>query len=52
MPLASGIAAQNVPINNDLYPTIGMQSLNESVDANFGQRPFAYDVARDMKVRV
>lgn len=35
-------------IANDLYPVVGMQSPDEMVDANFGQKPFAYDVKKDM----
>jgi len=28
----------------NLYPTVGLQTLGEIVDANFGQQPFVYDI--------
>lgn len=36
---------------SDLYPTVGLQTPGEVVDANFGQAPFMYDVYEEMKVR-
>eukprot|EP00252_Welwitschia_mirabilis_P004656 TRINITY_DN14955_c0_g1_i1.p1 TRINITY_DN14955_c0_g1~~TRINITY_DN14955_c0_g1_i1.p1 ORF type:complete len:458 (-),score=92.78 TRINITY_DN14955_c0_g1_i1:28-1401(-) len=31
-------------VKGQLFPTIGLHSLNEKVDVNFGQRAFAFDV--------
>jgi hypothetical protein len=32
-----------------LYPTVGLQTLGEEVEANFGMEPFIYDIEDDMK---
>ncbi|CAB4014161.1 Ran-binding 9 [Paramuricea clavata] len=32
-----------------LYPTVGLQTPGEIVDANFGQSPFVYDMAEEFK---
>lgn len=40
-----GIAFTDLPPN--LYPTVGLQTPGEIVDANFGQEPFMFDI-RDM----
>lgn len=37
-----GIAFRGLPAN--LYPTVGLQTPGEVVDANFGQQPFVFDV--------
>ncbi|XP_023564071.1 ran-binding protein 10-like isoform X1 [Octodon degus] len=37
-----GIAFTDLPAN--LYPTIGLQTPGEIVDANFGQQPFLFDI--------
>ncbi|XP_003747647.1 ran-binding protein 9 [Galendromus occidentalis] len=37
-----GIAFPNLPPN--LYPTVGLQTPGEVVDANFGQQPFMFDI--------
>ncbi|KAH8384175.1 hypothetical protein KR200_007153 [Drosophila serrata] len=36
-----GIAFRNLPTK--LYPTVGLQTPGEEVDANFGQEPFKFD---------
>lgn len=33
-----------------MYPTVGLQTPGEVVDANFGQKPFVYDIEEVMKV--
>lgn len=39
-----------------LYPTVGLQTPGEEVDANFGQEPFKFDkieeMMRDMRANV
>lgn len=42
-----GIAFTDLPPN--LYPTVGLQTPGEVVDANFGQKPFVYDIEEVMK---
>ncbi|RUS75825.1 hypothetical protein EGW08_016417 [Elysia chlorotica] len=42
-----GIAFNNLPPN--LYPTVGLQTPGEVVEANFGQSPFVYDIEDYMK---
>ncbi|XP_074617620.1 ran-binding protein 9-like [Acropora palmata] len=42
-----GIAFTDLPPN--LYPTVGLQTPGEVVDANFGQNPFVYDIEEVMK---
>lgn len=37
-----GVAFTNLPAN--LYPTVGLQTPGEVVDANFGQQPFLFDI--------
>lgn len=37
-----GIAFRDLPPR--LYPTVGLQTPGEIVDANFGQKPFQFDV--------
>ena len=39
-----GVAFRNMPISQDLYPTIGVGSDNGSVEVNFGQLAFMYDI--------
>ena len=34
----------------NLYPTVGLQTPGEVVDANFGQKLFMYDIEEVMKV--
>ena len=41
---------QNSPFQPNLYPTVGLQTLGEIVDANFGQQPFVYDIDEMRKV--
>lgn len=42
-----GIAFRDLP--NDLYPTVGLQTPSESVEANFGQYPFEFDIHNYVK---
>ncbi|KAF7272654.1 hypothetical protein GWI33_014593 [Rhynchophorus ferrugineus] len=47
-----GIAFSDLPPN--LYPTVGLQTPGEIVDANFGQEPFVFDIEdmmRELKQR-
>lgn len=37
-----GIAFRDLPPK--LYPTVGLQTPGEIVDANFGQKPFVFDI--------
>lgn len=37
-----GIAFRDLP--SKLYPTVGLQTPGEIVDANFGQKPFEFDI--------
>ncbi|KAJ8041219.1 Ran-binding protein 9 [Holothuria leucospilota] len=37
-----GDAFKDLP--NNLYPTVGLQTPGESVDTNFGQHPFVFDI--------
>ena len=34
-----------------MYPTVGLQTPGEVVDANFGQMPFVYDIEEVLKVK-
>ena len=42
-----GIAFRDLP--GDLYPTVGLQTPMESVEANFGQYPFEFDIHNYVK---
>lgn len=42
-----GTAFDDLPLN--LYPTIGLNSHGEIVEANFGQSPFVYKIEDDMR---
>nr|CAD2176314.1 unnamed protein product [Meloidogyne enterolobii] len=42
--------ALSIPLNNDLFPTIGMQTADEMIDANFGQKPFLFDMRSELKM--
>lgn len=42
-----GVAFSNLPPN--LYPTVGLQTPGEVIEANFGQSPFVYDIEDYMK---
>ena len=42
-----GIAFRDLP--SDLYPTVGLQTPMESVEANFGQYPFEFDIHNYVK---
>lgn len=41
-----GIAFTDLP--SQLYPTVGLQTPGEVVDANFGQEPFMFDIEGEM----
>ena len=36
----------------NLYPTVGLQTPGEIIDANFGQQPFVFDIEELRKVRI
>lgn len=36
-------------LQSNLYPTVGLQTPGEVVDANFGQAPFVFDIEDMMK---
>ncbi|KAL1110421.1 hypothetical protein AAG570_007952 [Ranatra chinensis] len=42
-----GIAFTDLP--NNLFPTVGLQTPGEVIDANFGQSPFVFDIEDMMK---
>merc|ERR1719283_690755 len=42
-----GVAFQDLPSN--LFPTVGLQTPGEIIDANFGQEPFLFDVEGEMR---
>jgi len=42
-----GVAFQDLPSN--LYPTVGLQTPGEVIDANFGQEPFLFDIEGEMR---
>ncbi|CAH0589981.1 unnamed protein product [Chrysodeixis includens] len=47
-----GVAFRGLPPN--LYPTVGLQTPGEVVDANFGQQPFVFDIEdmlRELRAR-
>ncbi|KAK0424706.1 hypothetical protein QR680_008800 [Steinernema hermaphroditum] len=44
-----GKAVDNVNTENDLYPTIGLQTRDVLIDTNFGQKPFRYNIAADIE---
>uniref|UniRef100_A0A915E4E7 B30.2/SPRY domain-containing protein n=1 Tax=Ditylenchus dipsaci TaxID=166011 RepID=A0A915E4E7_9BILA len=44
-----GVASKNVSISAELYPTVGMQTVGEMIDANFGQKPFMYDIEKEIQ---
>jgi len=41
-----GIAFRDMP-TSDLYPTVGVGSRSESLEVNFGQNPFVYNIAME-----
>ncbi|XP_045527293.1 ran-binding protein 9 isoform X1 [Pieris brassicae] len=51
-----GIAFRGLPVRvmPNLYPTVGLQTPGEVVDANFGQQPFVFDIEdmlRELRAR-
>lgn len=48
--IIKGIAASRLSKINELYPTVGMQTFGETIDANFGQLPFKYNIEKDHEV--
>ncbi|XP_039953804.1 ran-binding proteins 9/10 homolog isoform X3 [Bactrocera neohumeralis] len=44
-----GVAFRDLPVHKcKLYPTVGLQTPGEEIDANFGQEPFKFDQIEDM----
>lgn len=39
----------NKPGNDDIYPTIGLESVGEHVHVNFGKEPFMFDIMEYMQ---
>ncbi|KAJ1917243.1 hypothetical protein H4219_003327 [Mycoemilia scoparia] len=44
-----GTAFQNIDLSTQLYPTIGMRTPSEKASANFGSKPFLFDIALYVK---
>lgn len=44
-----GDAFDEIPSNIRLYPTIGLKTPSEEIKANFGQKPFLYDIEQDLR---
>ncbi|KAF2853466.1 Ran-binding protein-like protein [Plenodomus tracheiphilus IPT5] len=44
-----GTAFRDLKPNMQYYPTVGMKKPNETVRANFGQEPFAFDIDKMMQ---
>merc|ERR1719350_1530582 len=42
-----GVAFKDLP--SQLYPTVGLQTPGEVIDANFGQEPFKFDIEGEMR---
>uniref|UniRef100_A0A914HEC0 Ran-binding protein 9 n=1 Tax=Globodera rostochiensis TaxID=31243 RepID=A0A914HEC0_GLORO len=48
-----GVAnTQPISLTNDLYPIVGMQTADEMIDANFGQRPFEFNIFGELEAAV
>lgn len=45
-----GVAFNNLKIDKEYYPTIGLHSPNETVHLNFGQSPFAFNINNFIQV--
>lgn len=43
-----GVAFSDLP-NVPLFPTVGLQTAEEEVEANFGLEPFVYDIEQDIE---
>ena len=43
-----GIAFKDIP-NLDFFPTVGLQTSSEELEANFGMEPFVYDIEGDIQ---
>ena len=41
-----GMAFSNMPMTG-MYPTVGVGSIDESLEVNFGQEPFVYNITVD-----
>ena len=39
-----GLAFKNIDIERSWFPTVGMNSPKETIEANFGDKPFAYNI--------
>lgn len=48
LPLCFSTSALS-PLQPNLYPTVGLQTPGEVVDANFGQHPFVFDIEDYMR---
>lgn len=44
-----GLTDIHSPPQANLYPTVGLQTPGEIVDANFGQQPFLFDIEDYMR---
>lgn len=45
-----GVAFRALNLSGPLYPLVGLRTLGEAVEANFGQSPFLFDVESYVKV--
>jgi hypothetical protein len=45
-----GPAFSLVDVSEPLYPSVGLRTLGEDITANFGQKPFLYDIDHYIKV--
>ncbi|TNN39229.1 Ran-binding protein 9 [Liparis tanakae] len=48
-PLPNSLLSNLPPLQPNLYPTVGLQTPGEVVDANFGQHPFVFDIEDYMR---
>ncbi|KIY45739.1 SPRY-domain-containing protein [Fistulina hepatica ATCC 64428] len=46
-----GPAFDNIPVNVDLYPSVGFRQNNESVRVNLGQEPFKFNIEEHVQER-
>ncbi|PAV77524.1 hypothetical protein WR25_02549, partial [Diploscapter pachys] len=44
-----GVACKNMEDVKELYPIVGLQSPDEIIDVNFGQKPFLFDLHSEVK---
>ena len=43
------LAGFGLDLPASLYPTVGLQTPGEVIDANFGQEPFLFDIEGEMR---